>query len=75
MVHPIEGNILRRQTKMSKKNQETIVYYSDCIDQLTALYSNRCDKIKELEDYVHQLQKICDQNEVNYPPLEKEIVF
>ncbi len=54
---------------------ETIEHYSECIDQLTSLYSKSHDKVAELETYIKELQKLCKQHKINYPPLEEPIKF
>lgn len=54
---------------------ETIEHYSECIDQLTTLYSKDHAKVAELEGYIKELQELCNQHKINYPPLKEPIKF
>jgi hypothetical protein len=60
---------------MNKNKQEHMNHYIQCVDELSYLYNSCLDKTKELEDYIQLLQFICNQNNINYPPLEKPINF
>ncbi len=60
---------------MTKKEQELLSYYENCIDQLSYVYIQSLNKKEELKDYISLLQNILCHYDITFPPLEKPIKF
>jgi len=58
---------------MTKKDQDSLEYYEECLDQLSCTYTDMCNHNKKLEAYIKLLQHLLDYSEISYPPFEKPI--